>query len=154
VYTILLYLVLGFVAIRLLFFSNNQDETSPLQPVSLPAALSIGLLIGLLSGVVGIGGGIFLSPIIIFTRWGNAKQAAAVAAAFIVVNSFGGVLGRISSGAFTLDSFSLSLLPLGVFGALAGSYFGARRLSGLSLRRALGMVISLVVSNFWLTALK
>jgi hypothetical protein len=103
---------------------------------------------------VGIGGGIFLSPIILFARWGNARQASALAAAFIVVNSISGLLGRVISETFILDSFSLSLLPLGVCGALAGSYFGAQGLTGLNLRRALGMVMSLAVSNFWLAVLR
>ena len=150
VYTALLYLVLTFVALRLLFFSKRQDVDRPLRPVALIPALGIGLGIGLLSGIVGIGGGIFLSPIIIFIRWGNSKQASAVAAAFIVLNSISGLLGRIGSGAFILDTLSLFLLPLGVSGALAGSYIGAQRLSSINLRRALGMVMSFAVSNFWL----
>ena len=154
VYMNLLYIVLSFVAVRLLFFSNRQEEGQGLRPLPTVWAMLIGLGIGLLSGMVGIGGGIFLSPIILFARWGNPKQASAVAAAFIVLNSISGLLGRISAGAFVLDGFSLSLLPLGVCGALAGSYFGAQRLSGLNLRRALGLVMSLAVSNFWLAVLR
>ena len=150
-YTALLYLVLTFVAIRLLFFSKPRAESLP--PRQLPRGLpvAIGLGIGLLSGMLGIGGGVFLSPIIIFTRWGTSKQAAAVSAAFIVLNSISGLLGRVLGGAFILDGMSISLIPLGILGALAGSYIGARRLSGLNLSRALGMVMSLVVANFWLT---
>jgi uncharacterized membrane protein YfcA len=150
-YAILLYLVLTFVAIRLLFFSKRQDDSQPLRPVQPGLALAIGLGIGLLSGMVGIGGGIFLSPLIIISRWGSSKQASAIAAAFIVLNSISGLLGRILWGAFMLDGLSLSLLPLALFAALAGSYFGAQRLSGLNLRRTLGTVMSLVVTNFWLT---
>lgn len=149
-YSILLYAVLTFVAFRLLFFSKTQDESHTLRPVPIVRAMVVGFGIGLLSGMVGIGGGIFLSPIIIFARWGSSKQASAVAAAFIVLNSISGMLGRIGSGAFTLDEFSLSLLPLGIFGALAGSYFGAQRFSSINLRRALGMIMSFAVSNFWL----
>src|SRR5512143_2564291 len=59
-YAIILYAVLSFVAIRLLFFSRKRDDDQPLQPVPLWPALVIGALIGLLSGMVGIGGGIFL----------------------------------------------------------------------------------------------
>jgi hypothetical protein len=151
VYAVLLYAVLTYVAIRLLFFSKHQDDNRPPIPVSLPWALLTGLGIGLLSGMVGIGGGIFLSPVIIFTRWGSPRHASAVAAAFIVLNSISGLLGRISGGVFVLDELSLSLLPLGIFGALAGSYFGAQRLNGVNLRRALSAVMSLAVTNFWLT---
>jgi uncharacterized membrane protein YfcA len=141
--------VLTFVAIRLLFFSNKQADSQPLRPVPLIWALLLGLGIGLLSGMVGIGGGIFLSPVIIFAHWGSSKQASAVAAAFIVLNSLSGLLGRITSGTFQLDTFSLWLIPFGLIGALLGSYVGAQRLSGTNLRRALGMVMALAVSNFW-----
>lgn len=149
-YKTLLYLALTFVAVRLLFFSRRQDGDYPLRPLSIFWSLIIGLGIGILSGMVGIGGGIFLSPILILTRWGSAKQAAAISSAFIVLNSISGLAGRISVGSFSLDGFSLSLIPFGVAGALAGSYFGAQRLSGINIRRALGSVMTLAVTNFWL----
>jgi hypothetical protein len=101
--------------------------------------------------MVGIGGGIFLAPIILYARWGNSKQAATVAAAFIVLNSISGLLGRLTGGTFAFDTFSISLIPFGVIGALAGSWLGAQRISNLNLRRALGIVMSFAVSNFWLT---
>jgi hypothetical protein len=151
IYSILLYAVLTFVAIRLLFFSNKQDDGQALRPVSFWLALIFGFIIGLLSGMVGIGGGIFLSPIIIYARWGNSKQAATVAAAFIVLNSISGLLGRLTGGTFAIDAFSMSLIPFGVIGALAGSWIGAQRISNINLRRALGVVMSFAVSNFWLT---
>ena len=151
IYSILLYAVLTFVAIRLLFFSKKQDQYQALHPVPFWLALIIGFIIGLLSGMVGIGGGIFLSPIIIYARWGNSKQAATVAAAFIVLNSISGLLGRLTGGTFAIDAFSMSLIPFGVIGALAGSWIGAQRISNLNLRRALGVVMSFAVSNFWLT---
>ncbi len=153
-YSIILYAVLTFVAIRLLFFSKKQDENSALRPIPFWLALIIGFVIGLLSGMVGIGGGIFLSPIILYARWGNSKQAATVAAAFIVLNSVSGLLGRFISGTLALDSFGLSLIPLGILGALTGSWIGAQRISNLNLRRALGMVMTFAVSNFWFTFLK
>lgn len=154
IYSILLYAVLTFVAIRLVFFSKKQDEGQALRPVPFWLALIIGVIIGLLSGMVGIGGGIFLSPIILYARWGNSKQAATVAAAFIVLNSISGLLGRLTGGTFTLDAFSISLIPFGVIGALAGSWIGAQRISSLNLRRALGMVMSFAVTNFWFTLFK
>ena len=154
IYSILLYVVLTSVAVRLLFFSNKQDDNQSLRPIPLIWSLAIGLGIGLLSGMVGIGGGIFLSPIIIFARWGAPKQASAVSAAFIVLNSISGLIGRFTGGTFQLDTFSLSLIPLGLLGALAGGYWGALRFSGLSLRRVVGIVMSFAVSNFWWMLLK
>ena len=149
IYSILLYVVLTFVTIRLLFFSNKQDDSQPLHPAPLTSSLIIGFGVGLLSGMVGIGGGIFLSPIIIFAHWGTPKQASAVSAAFIVLNSISGLIGRLTGGTFELDTFSLVLIPLGLLGALVGSYWGALRFSSLSLRRVVGMVMSFAVSNFW-----
>ncbi|PIV27991.1 MAG: hypothetical protein COS37_01785 [Anaerolineae bacterium CG03_land_8_20_14_0_80_58_20] len=148
-YSIILYAVLTFVAIRLLFFSKKQDENQVLRPIPFWLALMIGFVIGLLSGMVGIGGGIFLSPIILYARWGNSKQAATVAAAFIVLNSVSGLLGRFTGGALALDSFGLSLIPFGALGALMGSWIGAQRISNLNLRRALGVVMTFAVTNFW-----
>ncbi len=150
-YLIVLYAVLTFVAIRLLFFSKKQDEIGTHNPVPFWYGVMIGLVIGLLSGMVGIGGGIFLSPIILYAGWGNSKQAATVAAAFIVLNSISGLFGRLLGSTLTLNTFSLSLVPLGVLSALAGSWYGARRFSNLNLRRVLGVAMSFAVSNFWLT---
>jgi hypothetical protein len=149
IYSILLYIVLTFVAIRLLFFSQKTAESDSIRPAPLPATLLTGLGIGLLSGMIGIGGGIFLSPIILLARWGTSKQASAVAAVFIVLNSISGLIGRILGGTFVFDSFGLSLLPLGLLGALMGSWFGAQHLNNFNLRRALGMVMSVAVSTFW-----
>ncbi len=183
IYSIILYIVLTFVAIRLLFFPNHREAPRTqverytgtqvdtytgnqwnaqqsthanyqLPLTNYPLALLIGLGIGLISGMVGIGGGIFLSPIIIFAKWGNAKQASAVAAAFIALNSLSGLVGRVAGGTFVLNEFGLSLLPLGLLGALAGSWFGARRLTHLNLRRALGAVMTFAVVNFWWTFFK
>jgi uncharacterized membrane protein YfcA len=150
IYSILLYSVLTFVAIRLLFFSKEQDEAQSLRPVSLWLALVIGFLIGLLSGMVGIGGGVFLSPIILYARWGNSRETATLSAAFIVLNSISGILGRLTGGTFAFEPFSLALIPFGVIGALTGSWLGSQHISSLNLRRALGVVMSLAVSNFWL----
>ncbi|MEJ5240152.1 MAG: sulfite exporter TauE/SafE family protein [Anaerolineales bacterium] len=148
-YFALLYAVLTLVAIRLLLFTRKSDEDRPLRPIAPSAALLIGAGIGLLSGMVGIGGGILLSPIILFARWGNARQASAVSAAFILLNSISGLIGRISGGTFALTPLSLSLIPLALFGALAGSYWGAARFQGTSLRRILGAVMGFAALNFW-----
>jgi uncharacterized membrane protein YfcA len=148
-YSILLYSILTFVALRLVFFSRKHEDLEPLRPVPFGVALIIGFIIGLLSGMVGIGGGIFLSPIILYARWGNSKQAATVAAAFIVLNSLSGFFGRLAGGTLIINSFSLLLLPLAIFGSFMGSWLGAQHLSNLNLRRSLGMVMSFAVTNFW-----
>jgi uncharacterized protein len=148
-YFILLYAVLTFVAIRLLFFSKNLETRNTHLP-SVWIALVVGLVIGLVSGMIGIGGGIFLSPVIIFAGWGTSKQASAVAAAFIVLNSLSGLVGRIVNGNFVFSELGYILIPVGVFGALAGSYLGAKNFNSLSLRRVLGVVMSIAGINFWI----
>jgi hypothetical protein len=91
---------------------------------------------------------VFLSPLIILARWGTPKQAAATAAGFILLNSISGLLGRLLGGNLVLGSFGVALLPVGILGALAGSYLGARRFSGLWTRRILGVVLLVAIINF------
>jgi len=98
---------------------------------------------------VGIGGGIILSPLIILLRWGTPKQAASTAAGFIFLNSLSGLLGRYIGGNLMFGELGAWLLPVGIVGALAGSYFGARRFSCLWARRVLGVVLLIAVVRFW-----
>ncbi len=148
-YTLLLYGVLTFVMLRMLFFSRPQDEAGPLRPLSPLAGMVSGAAIGLLSGIVGIGGGIFLSPLIVLMRWGRVKQAAASSAAFIFLNSASGLIGRLVGGNFVFDRLALILLPAGTLAAFGGAYLGARRLSAVWVRRLLGVVLLVAVSRFF-----
>lgn len=150
-YFLILYGVLTYIMVRMLFFPSKGDESASLRPVPLPLALLSGAAIGMLSGMVGIGGGVFLSPLIILLHWGTTKQASAAAAAFIVLNSISGLLGRLSGGNFELGTLGLVLLPLGILGAWLGSWLGARRFSGRLLQRLLGLVLLIAVSKYWLT---
>ncbi|HEX7540670.1 MAG TPA: sulfite exporter TauE/SafE family protein [Anaerolineales bacterium] len=149
IYYILLYAVLTYVMLNMLFARPEpQAGIEDLHPFPLWLALVCGAGIGLLSGMVGIGGGVFLSPLIILARWGTPKQAAATAAGFIVLNSVSGLIGRALGGNFVLGAFGAALLPLGIIGALAGSYLGARHFSGLWTRRILGLVLLVAIINF------
>jgi uncharacterized membrane protein YfcA len=149
-YTILLYVVLTYLALRMTFFpvlSDKADWTP--RPVPLWAALTSGAVIGLLSGMIGIGGGIFLSPLIILAGWGNSKQAAASAGAFIAINSVSGLIGRFANGTFSLGEFGIPLLIVGLLGALIGSQLGAVKFSGAGVRRALGTILMIAVATYW-----
>lgn len=84
-------------------------------------ALPIGAGIGMISGIVGIGGGIFLSPLLVLYRWASAKQAAAAAAGFIVVNSAAGLAGRMVGG-----RCEVALLAPFVGAAFTGGWLGSR----------------------------
>ncbi len=124
---------LGFAPVR-----SAAEETLRRPPIRI--SLPTGGAIGVLSGVVGVGGGIFLSPLMILFRWADPKETAAVSALFIVVNSLAGILGRLLRGGME----PVSMLPLIVaafVGGYFGSHIGARRLSGLVLRRLLAGVL-------------
>jgi hypothetical protein len=149
-YTTLLYIVLTYLAIRMTFFpvlSEKADWTA--RPIPLWASLFSGAVIGLLSGMIGIGGGIFLSPLIILLGWGTSKQAAASAGAFIAINSISGLVGRFTNGTFSLGEFGIPLLAVGLIGALIGSQMGAVKFSGANVRRALGVILIIAVGTYW-----
>lgn len=149
IYLILLYVVLTYISYRLLTIQKNQNNDGKLKPFSTILALVSGASIGLLSGVLGIGGGIFLSPLIILAKWGSAKQAAASSAAFIFLNSLSSLAGRWLGENLTLGLLGYSLLPLGLIGAIGGSLLGTRYLSGVTLSKILGTVLMIAVIRFW-----
>jgi uncharacterized protein len=108
--------------------------------VPLRAALFFGTLLGLLSGLTGTGGGIFLSPLLLFMGWAKPRTASGVAAVFILVNSIAGLLGNISSvGAL------LSYIPIWagavVVGGWIGAEYGSRHLANATIRRLLAAVL-------------
>lgn len=86
-------------------------------------SLAVGAGLGLLSGMVGIGGGIFLSPLLLLLKWGNPKQIAATAAFFILANSLSGLVGQITKGAVGIELLSFWPLFLAVF---VGGQIGSR----------------------------
>jgi len=101
--------------------------------------------IGLLSGLVGIGGGIFLAPILHITRWDKAKVVAATASVFILVNSIAGLLGQASSGHFQFQwTIMLSCMAAVFLGGQIGSRWGSGRLSPVWIRRITAFLILLV----------
>ncbi len=150
VYSTLLYAVLTYLAVRMVFFRTPTESHSwTPQPLPLWAALISGAGIGLLSGMIGIGGGIFLSPLILLAQWGNSKQAAASAGGFIAINSISGLIGRFANGTLVIGMFGLWFLPAGLIGALVGGWLGAGKFSNAGVRRALGVVLSIAVCIYW-----
>ena len=102
----------------------------------------IGGGIGLLSGLVGVGGGIFLGPILILAGWANPKTTAAATSLFILVNSAAGLAGRASVGLTTSLSVDLGLLfCTALTGSALGSSWGAYRGGPLVLKRVLGGLV-------------
>lgn len=140
-YAVALAVVLLLTALRLAFY--RQDTQAPLKfvaPPRLPVAAGIGGALGVISGAIGIGGGIFLSPIIILFKWADPKTTSATAALFIIVNSFSGLIGRAMSGTLATTDIT-AYLVVAFFGAVAGSYWGCKMSSSLGLRRMLAVVL-------------
>ena len=112
--------------LRMLGFLGGEKDKR--RELSVPMALIVGLGIGLFSGLIGIGGGIILSPVIILLAWGNMKEAAAVSALFIFVNSIAGISGfLIKNDSIPLDSFLL--VPIALVGGTIGAIYGSKRFS-------------------------
>ncbi|MEE9234813.1 MAG: sulfite exporter TauE/SafE family protein [Candidatus Acidoferrales bacterium] len=150
-YMLLLAAVLIFAAYRLLAVVPPKQEESFLRVPPLGVALPVGAGIGFLSGIIGVGGGIFLSPLLILLRWADAKRTAAVSAAFIWVNSAAGLYGHLSRK--TVDWSDLAwLVGFAFAGGLVGSSLGARRFRGLWLRRILGVVLLVATIKLLRTA--
>ena len=154
IYLMLLYSVALYLGLRMLF----TRELVSCEDLGIPAsriwlALFIGAAIGFVSGVVGIGGGIFLSPLILLACWGTPKQAAAASAIFIVINSFSGLVGRGINGRLEYGLLALIMIPSGLIGALLGSYWGAKYFSNHTIRRLLGVVLLVVVTRYVLSLL-
>ena len=148
VFNMLVGIVLLFSAARFLF---RPPEDAVAQEPSRPVAVSLGAGLGLLAGLTGTGGGIFLTPLLLFMRWARTKPAAAVSALFILVNSVSGLLGNLSSTQ-RFPSFGVVLAVAAVMGGTAGSYLGSQRFEPTTIKRLLGIVLFIAGAKLICTA--
>jgi len=124
--------------LRFLFFANIPDEE--LKKSNLILSILIGSLIGFLSGLIGIGGGIILSPILLLLAWTNQKQTAAISALFIFVNSLSGLAGQLTKG-ISVSPDMLTYVAIAFTGGLCGAYLGALKFNHNILKNTLAVVL-------------
>ena len=148
-YLVALALVLAGVRLLLPLAAGPSRGAPPL-----PVAMGLGAALGLLSGLTGVGGGIFLSPLLLLFRWTDVRTSAGIAALFIFMNSIAALLGH----AIHNDIVWPPLLPLwtgvALLGAWAGTELGLRHVAPLRLRQLLGVVLWVAAGKLLLTALR
>lgn len=138
VYKRILGLLLIFPILRL--FGLIGKASNQIKELNKVIALITGAVIGLFSGMIGIGGGIILSPVILLLHWGNMKQTAAVSALFIFVNSISGLTGLYIKG-FEIDSQVYLWLLVAVSGGFAGAYLARKKFKNKVLKSILATVL-------------
>lgn len=138
VYKKILAILLIFAVIRLLDFRIRESKEN-IHP-QLFISLGIGAAIGFLSGLIGIGGGIVLSPVILLLHWADMKKTAAVSALFIFVNSIAGLAGLWTKG-FVVETQMIWMLLIAFTGGALGSYLGAGRFESKKLKWILALVL-------------
>lgn len=138
VYKKILALLLVFAILKMLNVFGKESDF--VKDVKLWQGLIIGAFIGFFSGLIGIGGGVILTPIILLLHWGKMKEAAAVSALFIWVNSVAGLLGQFSSGV-RLSSDTFILVAIALIGGFLGSYYGSKKFNNTFLRYLLAIVL-------------
>lgn len=143
----LLGAVLLFSAARLFV---RKGDPAHIQPPTSKCALATGAGLGLLSGLTGTGGGIFLTPLMLLLGWAGAKQAAAISAPFILLNSMAGLSGHFASGR-PIPGFAWWLAPIAAIAGLAGSHLGSRRIPVRGIQLLLATVLIIAGAKLILT---
>lgn len=143
VYKRILGLLLLIPIARFLFFSNITVRD--LKKANTGLSILIGAVIGFLSGLIGIGGGIILSPVLLLLKWTDMKQAAAISALFIFVNSLSGLTGQFTKGIhFSPDMYAY--VAIAFTGGVIGAYFGSMQFRQSLLKYLLALI--LIVASY------
>jgi len=140
-YKKILGVILIISVIRLLV-SFHQKE-GPLREMNLWLAMLAGATIGFLSGMIGIGGGIILSPLILLAGWAGIKNTSATSALFILINSIAGLAGVWMKDQFSFSSQTVIWVGVAIAGALAGAYWGSRLAAVKQMRYILALVLAI-----------
>jgi uncharacterized membrane protein YfcA len=148
-YKIMLGILLLAPIIRFLFFPNIPVHE--LRKSNTGLSLLMGAIIGFISGVIGIGGGILLSPLLLLLKWTDQKQTAAISALFIFVNSMSGLLGQWTKG-IAFNTNMIGYVAVAFAGGLCGAYFGSMKFNQNVLRILLALVLVMASYKLIFTA--
>jgi uncharacterized protein len=133
------------------FATANIPATLPERDIPRKYLLLMGALLGFLSGISGVGGGIFLSPLLLFLRAAQPKIISGIAAAFILVNSIAGLLGVFSKGVYLSPSFSYWAIAV-MIGGYIGAEIGSKKMGNPAILKMLGVVLLLAGIKMLATA--
>lgn len=147
-YKKVLAILLIFAILKMLNVFGKESEK--IKDVKLWQGLLIGSVIGFFSGLIGIGGGIILTPLILLFHWGKMKEAAAVSALFIWVNSASALIGQFSVG-ITLEKESFLLVAIALIGGVLGGYYGSKKINNQKLRYILAFVLIIACAKLMFT---
>ena len=139
IYKKILGVFLFFAVLRMMFSTPKPFKNS--NSIKSLLAIILGAGIGLFSGLIGIGGGIILTPVILLLNYGKMKEAAAVSALFIWVNSASGLLGQWSSG-IEFPSLTLLMVIVALIGGSIGAYYGCKRWNNKKLEHFLAFILT------------
>lgn len=139
-YKVVLGILLLVPIIRFLFFPNIP--VTEIRKSNIWISVLMGAAIGFISGVIGIGGGIILSPLLLLLKWTDQKQTAAISALFIFVNSFSGLLGQMTRG-INFNTDMIAYVGVAFAGGFCGAYFGAMKFNQDVLKMLLAAVLAL-----------
>jgi uncharacterized membrane protein YfcA len=147
VYKIILGAALIVAALRLAINLKSKGEPRRLHVF---IAFAIGAVLGLISGLIGVGGGIFLTPILLLMNWSETKRAAGISAAFILVNSISGIAGNYAQ-VLRLPVSVWVWIAAAILGGVIGSTLGSRRFDSITLRRVLAVGLLIAGAKLILT---
>lgn len=133
---------------RFFFYPNIEDAY--LKSSNLIISIFIGAVIGFISGLIGIGGGIILSPFLLLLNWTNQKQTAAISALFIFVNSIAGLAGQFSKG-IQIDNTVFGFVAIAFIGGFGGAWMGSLKLNQTYLKYTLAIVLLMASIKLILT---
>jgi uncharacterized membrane protein YfcA len=148
-YKLMLGILLLIPIVRFLFFQNIP--VSKIRNSNAGLSLIMGAAIGFVSGMIGIGGGIILSPLLLLLKWTDQKQTAAISALFIFVNSLSGLIGQWTKG-IDFNTNMIGYVAVAFAGGLCGAYFGAMKFNQNVLRILLALVLILASYKLIFTA--